>query len=266
MYICLKTVTKNDNTEKAMKRATKKQQKQTKSTVPGVVGYIRVSTEEQAERGLSLDAQRRRIEQYCELYGLELVGIYEDAGASAANLDRDGLRAALAAIQAAGRHCGLIVAKLDRLTRSVVDAGELLTGALRGRRLVSVGEQIDTTTAAGMLVYNMLVSVAQWERETIAERTRAALQQKKARGESTGNAPFGYKKQVDARGRVKIVQERREHVILERMRELRAAGCGWTEIARTLREEKRKNRRGDYDRWTPAQVYNILKVTPSNDK
>jgi hypothetical protein len=46
------------------------------------------------------------------------------------------------------------------------------------------------------------------------------------------------------------------------MCELRAAGCGWTEIANTLKAEKRKNRRGDYDRWTPAQVYNILKVTP----
>ncbi|MCP4807614.1 MAG: recombinase family protein, partial [Proteobacteria bacterium] len=83
-----------------------------------VVAYLRVSTDSQAEHGVSLATQRSRVAAYADLYGLELVDVIEDGGASAKNLDRPGLTEALAQLSA-GDAKGLLVAKLDRLTRSV---------------------------------------------------------------------------------------------------------------------------------------------------
>ena len=108
-----------------------------------VVGYLRVSTGEQAESGLGLEAQRARIEAYAALYEHAVVRWCVDAGASAKTLDRAGLRDALSSLSS-GEADGVCVAKLDRLTRSVRDLGELLDGPFRASALVSVGEQIDT--------------------------------------------------------------------------------------------------------------------------
>lgn len=226
-----------------------------------LIGYVRVSTEEQANSGLSLAEQRRQLAAYCSLYGFELVGVYEDAGVSAATLDREGLQRALAAMKTEG--AGLIVSKLDRLTRRVFDAGELFDTVFRDRQLVSVGEQLDTSTAAGRLTCNLLVSVAQWERETIGERTRAAMRQKKAKGQSTGVAPFGYRK--ENRGGVSVlVPDAVEHPILDRMKKLRGEGRGWSAIAAVLNAEGLPNRTGRVGAWTPAHVYKIMNNTPKN--
>lgn len=233
------------------------------ATSKRLVGYVRVSTEEQAQSGLSLAEQQRQLRAYCDLYGFELVGVYEDAGVSAATLDREGLQSALAAMKSEA--AGLIVSKLDRLTRRVFDAGELFDTVFRDRQLVSVGEQLDTSTAAGRLTCNLLVSVAQWERETIAERTRAAMRQKKAKGQSTGVAPFGYRKETDKNTEKKIlVPDAVEHPILDRMKKLRGEGLGWSAIAEALNAEGLPNRSGRVGTWTPAHVYKILDKTPKN--
>ena len=141
-----------------------------------VLGYIRVSTGSQAEDGVSLDAQRHRLTAYAEAFDLDLVDIVEDAGVSAKSLDRPGLKAALSRVQT-GEADALLVAKLDRLTRSVKDLARLLEEHFGPDQagLISVAESIDTTSAAGRLVLNVLVSVGQWEREAIGERTRDAL-------------------------------------------------------------------------------------------
>jgi site-specific DNA recombinase len=91
------------------------------------VAYLRCSTEDQATRGVSLEAQRAKVEAYAGLYDLQLVAVVEDAGVSARTLDRPGLQKALAML-ARGEAQALIVLKLDRLTRSVRDLGELLEG------------------------------------------------------------------------------------------------------------------------------------------
>lgn len=139
------------------------------------VGYIRVSTDKQVDHGVSLDAQRAKLDAYAALYDLTLVEVIVDAGVSAKTLDRPGLQRALGMLRKGQVHA-LLVAKLDRLTRSVEDLGELIrTVFVTGKAdLLSVGEQIDTRTAAGRLVLNVLGSVAQWERETIGERTAEA--------------------------------------------------------------------------------------------
>ena len=89
------------------------------------IGYLRVSTEEQANSGLGLEAQEKRVRQYAELYELELVDVIVDAGASGKTLERAGLARALEVLDR-GDAGALLVAKLDRLTRSVLDLGVLL--------------------------------------------------------------------------------------------------------------------------------------------
>ena len=145
------------------------------------VAYIRVSTDKQVERGASLEDQRAKIEAYAMLYDLELLHTYVDAGVSAKSLERPALAAAFEDLTH-HRAEALIVVKLDRLTRSVVDLGSIVDRCNRqGWALMSVSEQIDTRTAAGRLVLNVLASVSQWERETIGERTSAAMRAKHRR-------------------------------------------------------------------------------------
>jgi DNA invertase Pin-like site-specific DNA recombinase len=89
------------------------------------VAYVRVSTENQADHGVSLDAQQAETRPYAELYGLELVEVVVDAGLSAKTLGRPGLVRALGMLKA-GEAEALLVVKLDRLTRSVRDLGQLV--------------------------------------------------------------------------------------------------------------------------------------------
>ena len=126
------------------------------------VAYLRVSTEKQADRGVSLDAQRAKVQAYAELYDLALVAIEVDAGESAKSLDRPALQRALAMLKR-GAAEALLVVKLDRLTRSVRDLAELLDCYFTKRAaLLSVSEQIDTRSAAGRLVLTVLPSAGQW--------------------------------------------------------------------------------------------------------
>src|SRR6267142_5515223 len=155
--------------------------------------YCRVSLDKQAERGVSLDAQRAKLKAYAELYELDLVDVVIDAGVSAKTLARPGLERALGMLKA-GQAEALLVVKLDRLTRSVVDLGTLVERYFAPGKaaLLSVGEQIDTRSAAGRLVLNVLASVSQWEREAIGARTATAMQHKVRQGEYTGGwAPYG---------------------------------------------------------------------------
>lgn len=153
-----------------------------------IVGYIRVST---AKQEISPEAQRSALERYADLYELTLVEVITETG-SAKSLARPGLQRALALLKA-GEADGILIAKLDRLTRSVVDLGTLLQDYFRDRwALLSVGDQIDTRSAAGRLILNVLTSVAEWEREAGVERTRAAMAQLKAEGRFTGGwMPYG---------------------------------------------------------------------------
>ncbi len=151
------------------------------------IAYLRVSTDKQADRGVSLDAQRAKVHAYAELHDLELAEVIVDAGESAKSLDRPGLKRALGMLKGSEAEA-LLVVKLDRLTRSVVDLGTLVERYFAPGKaaLLSVGEQIDTRSAAGRLVLNVLASVSQWEREAIGERTATAMQHKAKQGEYTG--------------------------------------------------------------------------------
>lgn len=205
-----------------------------------VIGYIRVSTESQAESGLGLADQEMKIRGYCSIYDLELVDIVVDAGASAKNLNREGISRVIESVEA-GEVEGVLVAKLDRLTRSMTDLHVLLNTVFSKVELHSVAEKVDTSTAAGRLVLNVLMSVAAWEREAIGERTSAALQAKKAnksprskmtRKAINGRAPFGWQwKNGD------LVPEKKEQEVISLIKDLRESGTNFSKIAAYLNEQ-----------------------------
>lgn len=217
------------------------------------VGYVRVSTEQQASDGVSLEAQREKVEAFARLYDYDLVAVIEDAGASAKTLDRNGLTDALSLLES-GEAGALIVAKLDRLTRSVKDLGELIETHFTRFSLVSVGEQIDTSTAGGRLVLNVLMSVAQWEREAIGERTKTALQHKKAQGQRVGSIPYGYRLGADG---VTLETDEAEAEVVSAVRELDTAGLSLRSIASRLEAQGYRARSGGT--FHPQTVANILK-------
>jgi site-specific DNA recombinase len=216
------------------------------------VAYLRVSTEDQAARGVSLEAQRAKIAAYAGLYDLDRVAVVEDAGVSARTMDRPGLRQALAML-ARGEAQALVVMKLDRLTRSVRDLGELLEGPFARAALLSVGEQIDTRTAAGRLVLNVLASVAQWERETIGERTATAMAHKKTRGERVGAVPYGYGLGADGHALVPVAAEQ---AVIAEARRLKASGLALRAIAAELERAGMVARNGR--RFEAAQVQRMV--------
>jgi DNA invertase Pin-like site-specific DNA recombinase len=117
-----------------------------------VIGYVRVSTDMQAQEGVSLDAQRERIRCYCTASGFKLVHMAQDE-TSAKSLDRPGLSAALRMLES-DKADALLVVKLDRLTRSVIDLGTLLNGYFLNEKhyLLSVTESLDTRNAMGRFV------------------------------------------------------------------------------------------------------------------
>jgi DNA invertase Pin-like site-specific DNA recombinase len=150
------------------------------------IGYLRVSTDEQADSRAGLDAQRAAILAEAERRGWHLVEVIEDAGFSGKDLNRPGIAAALDALR---RHKAdtLVVAKLDRLSRSMLDFAALMDRASREHwALVALDLGVDTTTPAGEMMANVLATFAQFERRLIGQRTRDALAIKRASGTLLG--------------------------------------------------------------------------------
>lgn len=152
-----------------------------------MAGYIRVSTESQVASGLGMEAQRSTIQQYANSKGWDILW-FVDEGRSAKSMDRPALQAALAQLHPKHRDVeGIIVARLDRLSRSVHDfSGLLKLASARKWAVIALDLGIDTSSATGKLVAQVVVSVAEFERELIGERTSAAMQIAKQRGQRFG--------------------------------------------------------------------------------
>lgn len=217
------------------------------------VGYIRVSTEDQAEEGVSLAMQEAKIRAYAELYGIDLAEIVCDDGYSAKNINRPGLSRVLDMLRS-GTVKGLIVYKLDRLSRYVPDiyamVDEFFTEKA-GMTFRSVCEaQFNTSTPDGRIHMGIIAMLSQWERETISVRTIDALRSKKARGELTGKAPIGLRLRSEARdaeGRFldqTLIEDPAEVALIAAIREARASGLSIREIAAHVSNLGFRNRRG----------------------
>lgn len=204
-----------------------------------VIGYVRVSTDEQADSGAGLEAQRQAIVAECERRGWELAEIVEDAGYSAKDLKRPGIISVLERL-GRGEAGTLVVAKLDRLSRSVLDFAGLMARSQReGWALVALDLGVDTTTPQGELMAGVMAQFAQFERRLIGQRTKAALAVKKEQGVTLGR-PRSLPETVAAR----IAAER-------------AAGATLKAIADRLNDEGVATAQGGA-RWWPATVKVVL--------
>jgi DNA invertase Pin-like site-specific DNA recombinase len=205
-----------------------------------VIGYARVSSEDQAANGISLDAQRHRLQAYCDAHGLALAAVEEDAGISAKRTtNRPALQRALQALKS-GEAAGLVAVKLDRLSRTTRDVLDLVARAEKeGWALHSIEERLDTSSSQGRFVVTILAAIAQLEREQAAERTKAAMAELRRQGKRTSrHPPFGYR--FDGNRVVTVAREQR---ILRRMLELKADGAGCYRIATVLNAEGTVNPR-----------------------
>jgi DNA invertase Pin-like site-specific DNA recombinase len=218
------------------------------------IGYARVSTDKQAEQGVSLEAQTEKIRAMAVVHSAVLADIIVEAGESAKSLSRPGMQRLLALVDA-GEVKAVIIAKLDRLTRSVKDLCTLLERfECRGVALVSVAESLDTGSAAGRLVLNIMTAVSQWEREAIGERTRDAMSHKRTNGERVGNIQFGYRLCADGKH---LEPDTAEQDVLDQIRYLRQSGHTMRGIAAALNHRELRTRRGSA--WRLEHVARIIK-------
>lgn len=204
------------------------------------MGYVRVSTSDQAEHGVGLDAQRHAITAEAERRGWELVTICEDGGVSGkSTTKRKGLHAALALLEN-DQADALVVAKLDRLARSMVDFATLLErAAQRGWDLVVLDLAVDTTTPHGEFLAHVMAALAQWERRIIGQRTKEGLAVKRAQGVRLGRPP--------------VLQDQ----LVKRIRRLHAAGQSLGAIARQLNADAVPTAQGGRE-WYPSTVKAVL--------
>ncbi len=212
----------------------------TETATVRAVGYLRVSTSEQVESGAGLAAQRSSIEAETSRRGWQLVETFTDAGISGKSLiGREALTAALTTVES-GHADVLIVAKLDRLSRSLLDFAALMARAQeQGWNLVALDLGIDLSTPAGEFLASVMASAAQWERRIISQRTRDALAAKQAAGVRLGRPR-------------RLSQE-----VVDRIVAARDGGKGLTAIARALSEEGVPTAQGGA-RWYPSTVRAIL--------
>jgi DNA invertase Pin-like site-specific DNA recombinase len=204
-----------------------------------VVGYVRVSTAEQADSGLGLAAQAQAIRTAVAARGDRLVAVCEDAGVSGKGINRPGLDQALAAVEA-GDAQALVVAKLDRLSRSIVDFVGLMDRAQRkGWHVVALDLGVDTRTPQGEMVANVMASFAQFERRIIGQRTKDALAIKRQQGVKLG--------------RPRSLPEE----TVQRIRRMRDKGATLKAIADRLNTDGVSTAQGGRC-WYPATVRKVL--------
>ncbi len=228
-------------------------------TMETAIGYVRVSTMEQASEGVSLEAQQRAVEAYCTMKGLQLVDVVVDAGVSAgkALAAREGGARIVSAL--ASRKASHVIAyKLDRLFRDAADCLEQT--AQWDKRAVALhlvdmgGQAIDTSTAMGRFFLTVIAGAAEMERNLIRERTRAALAHKREKGERiSGKAPFGFRF-VDGM----VVECEREQSILADIGDLRSEGLSYQKIADELKRRGVGTRTGKP--YSARGVWHIAKA------
>ncbi|MFN8763795.1 MAG: recombinase family protein [Pirellulaceae bacterium] len=218
------------------------------------VAYIRVSTEQQATEGVSLEAQQEKINAWCLLNDYQLVSVHVDAGLSGKRADnRPELQLALDQVTRVGGV--LVVYSLSRLARSTKDTiaiSERLEKA--GADLVSLSEKIDTTTAAGRMVFRMLAVLAEFERDQLSERVTMAMDHKRRKSERiSGRIPYGFTLAADG---VALVAEPTEQNTLATIRQLRDAGASIRSIVAHLNNNQVPTKGGKP--WCVSTVHTLL--------
>lgn len=217
------------------------------------IGYIRVSTQRQAESGVSIDAQREAIAGYCQAKALGKPEFVTDDGYSGKSLNRPGVQEVIRRAQA-GEVDHVVVYALDRLSRRTRDVLEVVANVFDGRvGFSSIREDVNTTGAMGKFVLTLMGALAELERGLISERTLEAAAECRRQGRRWGQVPFGYA--VGDNGKA-LVEDPTEFAVLERIRSERASGTSYDRIAKGLNADGIATKTGG--RWFAQTVKSVL--------
>jgi DNA invertase Pin-like site-specific DNA recombinase len=230
----------------------------TKQTARQATGYTRVSTDLQAETGLSLSAQEQAIRAYCEQQGLDLTGLATDPGVSGGKplATREGGQLA------AKGGADIVATRLDRLFR---DAADCLTTVRdwdkqgRALHLVNAGQHIDTSSPFGRFLLTIQAGQAEYEKALIGQRTKEGMAEARRQGVTTGQLRLGQRLsgKTDPRGRRLLEADPAEAATVQRIVALRRSGASLRRIAQTLAAEGRRPKRGSV--WHASAVRAVLK-------
>jgi len=213
--------------------------------------YARVSTEDQAKEGFSLDAQIKKLEAYCRSRGWTPIGHFIDEGCSGRNTNRPEYKRMMDSMD---DWDVLLVLKMDRIHRNSVNFATMMDHLKhKGKEFNSIQEKFDTTTAMGRFVMDIMQRIAQLESEQIGERVKMGMQRKAKYG--TGRLgsghPYGY---TYSNGRLEI--EADEASVVHTIYRLSAEGMSTSRIARTLNEAFIRAKKGG--NWNKQSVHGIL--------
>jgi len=216
------------------------------------IGYIRVSTEEQAQRGISLENQAERIRGYAEYRGIELVAEIEDAGVSGGiNLAREGFIELLNRVEAGGIDV-IVLYSLERLSRDMLTllALERLLDEY-DVELHTVEGQIDTSTPDGFMNFAMKAFLGEMERRQVKHRTKKAMEHKRSHGQVVGSVPYGF-----IREGKDLIPNLPEQAVVRTVNELYQGGRRLVDIVAHLNNQGIVTRDGKA--WTPQQVKRLI--------
>jgi site-specific DNA recombinase len=218
------------------------------------IGYRRVSLEEMALKGSSLEAQTSAIEKYASDHKMSLLEVIGDPGRSGKNLNRPGVQRVLQYVKAR-RIDTLIVYRQDRLTRRVSDALEISSYLTRyGVRLHTVcNQEVEVDSADGEFRFGLQALLDQYERQKVSERTKHVLKEKAHKGERvSGEAPYGYHFEGE---RVVICEQEQTHI--RTIQNLSDEGFSVRQIPIKLAQQQILNRRGRV--FGKTQIHTVLK-------
>lgn len=219
-----------------------------------VIGYVRVSSQEQAAEGISLDAQRARIEAWAEATEATLLDVVEDGAVSGTRhlAEREGgVRIARLLEQRRPEADAVVITRLDRLGRNAAETlGHLRCFASGRVGLVSIADRLDLTTPAGRAMASMSAVFAELEKELIGQRTAEALARLQVEGRPYGAVPFGYVREGD-----RLLPDTDEQQVIKEIVELRESRCSFREIASWLNDRGIPAKRGG--RWSAMSARSI---------
>lgn len=218
-----------------------------------VLGYVRVSSVVQRDKGNSIKMQMKKVEEYCSLNDFELVDVFRDEGISGMSVDkRDGYKSMLNFLKV-NEVEGIVVWSLSRLGRRLKDVIDFMDVLKQQNiKFYSVKEGLSNDDNVGGLIMNILGSINEFEVNVIRERITAVKRDKKERGEVYGRLVYGYDN-VDG----KMVVNQFERSVIKRIKNLRSRGYSWNKISIRLNDDGIKTKEGN--KWYMSSVYNMMK-------
>ena len=218
-----------------------------------ILGYIRVSTKLQSEKGNSLKLQKSKIKDYCRLNDFELIEIYEDKGISGMSIDkRDGYKEMVNYLTNNDID-GIVVWSLSRLGRKMKDVVEFMDILKRNNiNFFSIKENLSNNDKVGSLIMNILGSINEFEVEVIRERIKDVKRNKKQNGEVYGRLQYGWDN-VDG----KLIKNEKEFSVIKRIKNLKSRGYSWRKISNRLNDDGIRSKESKI--WYDGSLYNMMR-------